>query len=462
MIFRTRARMSLIALTASATLTGCAMPLAKRPQQPVPTAYLRGTPSVRRPLRQSWWQSFNNPALNRLITAAQVHSPTIAAAEALVARARANAQAANGAFLPQLSLNPQESRQAFPTGPNGFGAYTIFQVTGTLSYNPGLFGARSSAFRNGQARIAYRRAAAAAARLTVADALVNAAITEAGLQAQIDTEEKIAASERHLLTLLTGERRAGAIARLPVLQQRAQLQATLAQIPALRAAASVQRHTIAVLADIPPAQLTGAHFRLHDFALPPNPPLSLPSILVAHRPDIIAARALVSADHAAVGETVAALYPSLNLSAQGGYAAETLNTLFQPSAALWTLAGSLLAPVFEGGVLHAHERAAQATLAAALAQYRQTVLTAFQQVADGLRLQQAARATVDDDRASAHTAKTAYRLARAQFRLGAVSYNTVLTTEIAWQQAVLAQRQAQTTRLLDAAALRAALAGAPP
>lgn len=446
-------------LLTSAALTGCAAPRAQGPKQAWPTRYVRNIPSVHSPLGQSWWRGFHNRALNQLITAAQAHSPTIDAANALVSRAKARAAVANGAFLPQLSLNPQESRQAFPTGPNGFGPYTIFQFTGTLSYNPGLFGARSSAFRNGQARIAYRRATASAARLTIAAALVNAAITEAGLRAQIHTEKKIAASEQHLLTLLTGEHRAGAIARLPLLQQRAQLQATLAQIPALRAAASVQRHAIAVLAGLAPAQLTGAHFRLADFALPPNPPLALPSTLVAHRPDIIAARALVSANHAALGEAVAALYPSLNLSAQGGFAAETLNTLFQPGAALWTLAGSLLAPLFEGGVLHADERAAQANLTAALAQYRQTVLTAFQQVADGLRLVQAARATMQDDRAAAATAEAAYRLARAQFRLGAVSYNTVLTTEIAWQQAVLAQRQAETTRLLDAARLRAALAG---
>ncbi|OZB40123.1 MAG: hypothetical protein B7X48_06005 [Acidiphilium sp. 34-60-192] len=423
-------------LLTSAALTGCAAPRAQGPKQAWPTRYVRNIPSVHSPLGQSWWRGFHNRALNQLIAAAQAHSPTIDAANALLSRAKARAAAANGAFLPQLSLNPQESRQAYPTGPNGFGPYTIFQFTGTLSYNT-----------------------ASAARLTIAAALVNAAITEAGLRAQIHTEKKIAASEQHLLTLLTGEHRAGAIARLPVLQQRAQLQATLAQIPALRAAASVQRHAIAVLAGLAPAQLTGAHFRLADFALPPNPPLALPSTLVAHRPDIIAARALVSANHAALGEAVAALYPSLNLSAQGGFAAETLNTLFQPGAALWTLAGSLLAPLFEGGVLHADERAAQANLTAALAQYRQTVLIAFQQVADGLRLVQAARATMQDDRAAAATAEAAYRLARAQFRLGAVSYNTVLTTEIAWQQAVLAQRQAETTRLLDAARLRAALAG---
>ena len=453
-------RRGLIAWVALIGLSGCAAP--KIAPMPLPKHYLRDSASANAPLDQHWWRAFNNQRLDQLIAQAQAQSPTIQAAQSLVARARADAAANNGTFLPHLALNPQESRQAFPSGPFGFGPYTIFQVTGTASENPGLFGARSSAFRNGRARIAYRRAQAAAARLTIADDVVVAAITEAGLEAQIRTEAKIAASAQHLLVLLRGEQQAGAIPRLPVLQQRAQLQTSLALIPALRASASVQRHAIAVFAGMAPAQLSDARFRLGDFAPPADPPLSLPSILVAQRPDIIAARALVSADHAAVGQAVAALYPSLTLSAQGGYAAETFNSLFQPGAALWTLAGSLLTPIFEGGVLHAHERAAQATLANALATYRLTVLTAFQQVADGLREAQAARATVADDREAARTAEAAYRLARAQFRLGAVSYNTVLTTEITWQQAVLAQRQAETTRLLDAVALRAALAGSAP
>ena len=440
-------------------LAGCAVPIRPVAVGSVPGAYVRGGPVAGSVLVGAWWRGFGDRSLDRLVAAGVVRAPGVMAASALVRAASANRAAATGVYLPQVSLNPNVSRQSFPTGPNGYGAYTIDEMDGTISYNPGLFGARAYAFRNGAALVAYQRAEVGAARLTVADGIVVAAITEAGLNAQIRTDRAIAASEKRLLDLLNGEYGAGAIARLPVLQQRAQYQATMSALPALLAEASAERHAMAVDSGVAPADFRGGHYRLADFTVPRDVVPAVPSALVAGRPDIVAARALVSADHAAVGQAVAALYPSVTLSAQGGYASETFNTLFEPGAALWTLAGSLLAPVFDGGVLRAHERAAQATLANALATYRGTVLTAFQQVADGLRKVAADRESVRESDAAAATADAAYTLARQQFKLGAADYNTVLTAEIAWRQAQLAAVQAQTQQLLDDAALRAALAG---
>lgn len=440
-------------------LAGCAVPIKPVPKLAVPLAYVHGEAARGGTLDATWWRGFGNRALNRLVADGERRSPTVAAADALVAQARANAAAGTGIFLPQISLNPNTSRQSFPTGPNGYGAYTIDELDGTITYNPGLFGARAYAFRNGAALTAYERATASAARLTLADNIVVAAITEAGLAARIRTNRAIAASERRLLTLLEGEYRAGSIARLPVLQQRAQLEATEAALPPLRGDASAERHALAVLTGTAPADFAAGRFRLADFARPADLPPALPSALVSGRPDIVAARALVAADHAALGQATAALYPSLTLTAQGGYASETFNTLFEPGAALWTLAGSLVAPLFDGGVLRAHVHAAQATLANALGTYRATVLTAFQQVADGLRHVEEDRAAVRQTAAAAATADAAYTLAGQQFRLGAADYNTVLTAEIAWRQAQLTAVRARTQQLLDEAALRAALAG---
>lgn len=440
-------------------LTACTVPIKPVKVGQAPGGYLRGVPARGPETASSWWRGFHNRALDRLVAAGQGHSPSVAAADALVAEAQANAAAATGAFLPQLALNPSATRTKYSASPFGFPPFTIYQLSGTISYNPGLFGARHYAFRNGHALIAYQAASAAAARLTIADDIVVAAITEAGLRAQISTDRAIAASEQRLLTLLHGEFAAGAIARLPVLQQRAQVQATEAALPALLAQAATERHALAVYTGVAPADFHGGTFRLADFSNPPHQPPTIPSVLVAHRPDIVAARALVSANHAAVGQAVAAFYPSLTLSAQGGYSAETFNTLFNPAATLWTLAGSLLAPVFEGGVLTAHEHAAQAALANALATYKGTVLTAFQQVADALRRTDDDRAAVTLSTQAAQTADAAYNLARQQYQLGAATYNTVLTAEIAWRQAQLTAVQATTQQRLDEAALRAALAG---
>jgi len=449
-------------LLTAVILAGCTVPIKPVVVGPVPGGYVRGQAAAGSVLVGAWWRGFGDRSLDRLVAAGEVRSPGVVGAVALVRAAAANRAAATGVFLPQVSLNPNVSRQSFPTGPNGYGAYTIDELDGTIGYNPGLFGARAYAFRNGAALVAYQRAEVAAARLTVADEIVVAAITEAGLDAQIRTDRAIAASEKRLLDLLSGEYGAGAIARLPILQQRAQYQATMSALPGLEAQAAAQRHAMAVDSGVPPVDFTGGHYRLADFTVPRDLPPAVPSALVAGRPDIVAARALVAADHAAVGQAVAALYPSLTLTAQGGYASETFNTLFEPGAALWTLAGSLLAPVFDGGVLRAHERAAQATLSNALATYRGTVLAAFQQVADGLRKVAADRPSVQESDAAAATADQAYTLADQQFKLGAADYNTVLTAEITWRQSQLAAVQARTQQLLDEAALRAALAGDSP
>ncbi|MGC9269225.1 efflux transporter outer membrane subunit [Acidiphilium sp.] len=443
-------------------LAGCTVPIKPVVVGPVPGGYVRGQATAGSVLVGAWWRGFGDRSLDRLVAAGEARSPNVAAAAALVVVAQANRAAATGAFLPQIGFNPSATRQKYSAIPFGFPPFTIYQVSGTLNYNPGLFGARAYAFRNGAALVAYQRAEVEAARLTVADDLVVAAITEAGLNAQISTDRAIAASEKRLLDLLTGEYGAGAIERLTVLQQRAQYQATMSALPALLAEAAAERHAMAVDSGVAPSDFTGDHYRLAAFTVPPDLPPAVPSALVAGRPDIVAARALVAADHAAVGQAVAAFYPSLSLSAEGGYSAETFNTLFNPGASLWTLAGSLLAPVFDGGVLRAHERAAQAMLSNALATYRGTVLSAFQQVADGLRKVAADRASVQESDAAAATADQAYTLADQQFKLGAADYNTVLTAEITWRQSQLAAVQARTQQLLDEAALRAALAGDKP
>lgn len=450
-----------IVLFLAAMLAGCAVPVRPVQKPAIPAGYVHGGTARGDRLDAAWWHDFHNPSLDRLIALGLRQSPTLAAARALIVVARANAAAANGAYLPQLGLNSGVSRQAYPAGPYGFGAYTIDQITGSISYNPGLFGARAYTFRNGTALVAYQRATAAAARLTLADNIVIAAITGAGLRARIRTDRAMAVSEQHLLTLLTGEFAAGAITRLPVLQQRAQVEALRAAIPTLIAQASVERHALAVLTGTPPAAFKLPAFRIADFAGPRLPP-ALPSALVAGRPDIVAAWALVAADHATLGQTVAALYPSLSLTAEGGYASETFNSLFQPGAALWTLAGSLLAPIFDGGMLRAHELGARARMADALAIYRGTVLTAFGQVADALRATEQDHVAVAASNAAAATADAAFHLARDQFTLGAADYNTVLSAEIAWRQAQLAAVAARTTAALNRSALAAALAGVTP
>ncbi len=440
-------------------LAGCA-PALPAPDTAVPvTAYLPRPAAgmAAGAVPPQWWQDFSSPALDLLVITGLQANPTIGEAEQNLAAAEQNAAAANGAYLPQLGVNPNAARQSYPTGPNGYPPYTIYSVTGTISYDPGLFGARRYTFANGAALADYQRAELDAAKQTLVGNIVAAAITEAGAEAQMTVEQKIIGAEERLLTLLNGEYADGAIPQLNVLQQQSQILAAQAALPPLQTQADEARDRLAILTGQLPAVFSAAGVSLDALTIPEQIPMSLPSAYLANRPDIRAARAEVAAQNAALGIAVAHLYPDLTLSANGGYGSETLNALFEPGAAFWTIAANLLQPLYDGGVLHARKREAQAQLAAALFAYHAAVLNAFGEVADALQAVQNDRTALQSATAAAQTAQAAFKLGSQQFALGATDYTTVLNAqEVAAQQA-LNTVQARTTLLLDIARLQSAI-----
>ncbi len=443
-------------------LAGCAPPLAVPDLRVKADAYVPAPVDealfADRAVPRAWWEIFGNPALDALVGQGLQASPTLAQAVAQLNQAQAGADAANGVFLPQIGLNPNVTRAAYPTGPNGSPPYTIFSLAGTISYDPGLFGARHYTFENGAAEVAYGQAELDAARQTLSGNIVSAAIEEAGYEAQIATTRNIIAVEQKLLTLLNGEFADGAIPRLSVLQQQSQIAATQADLYPLLTNAEMMRDRVAVLTGQLPADLGESGVALSALAVPRDIPVTLPSAYLAGRPDLRAARATVTAQNAALGVAIAHLYPDLTLSAQGGYASQTVSTLFQTDAGLWQLAANLLAPLYEGGVLHARKQLAQAQLAAALAAYRGAVLNAFGEAADALQATQNDVAALDRAQAASDIAGQAYQLAAQQYALGAVDYTTVLTAQTTASQQALALVQTRTTLLLDVARLQAAMA----
>ncbi len=412
-------------------------------------------------LPTEWWQDFGSIALDHLVSTGLAASPTIAEADANLQAAAQNAAANNGAFLPQVGLNPNQpniSRTAEPGGPNGFPPYTIYAAGGAISYDPGLFGARKYTFKNGAALADYQAAEADAARQTLAGNIVAAAISVGGYQAQIATTRSIIAAEQKLYILLQGEFTDGAIPELNVLQQKSTILATEATLPGLQTDAAQQRDRLAILTGRLPAEFAAPDIALDDFTAPSPVPVSLPSSYLKNRPDLRAARAQVAAQNAALGIAVSHLYPDLQLSASGGWVAETLNPLFSPETAFWSLAGNLLVPLYDSGELHARKEAAQAQLAAALAAYHDAVLNAFGQAADSLQAVQNDETALASAQDAANTSVAAYKLASQQFALGAVDYTTVLTAQAQAAQQALILVQTRTTLLLDIARLQAAMA----
>jgi NodT family efflux transporter outer membrane factor (OMF) lipoprotein len=413
------------------------------------------------PVATAWWQSFGSPQIDALVAKGLASSPTLEEASQNLITAQQNAVAANGAYLPQIGLNPGQpnvSRTAEPGGPNGFPPYTIYAVGGTVSYDPGLFGARKYNDENGAALSDYQSAELDAARQSVAGNIAAAAISLAGFEAQIAATQNIIAVEQKLLALLQGEYQDGAISQLTLLQQQAQILATQETLPALQTSADTQTGRLAVLTAQLPGEFAMPVISLDALTTPAPIPVEIPSEYLANRPDLRAARANVAAQNAALGIAIAHLYPDLQLSASGGWVGETFNALFNTTSAFYSLAGNLLAPIYQGGQLHARKAAAQAQLAEALAAYHDAVFNAFGQAADALHALANDETALQTAGQAKDTAVAAYHLAAQQYALGAVDYTTVLTAQTLAAQQVLALVQARTDLLLDVARLDAAMA----
>jgi NodT family efflux transporter outer membrane factor (OMF) lipoprotein len=443
-------------------LCSCAPPLPPVDTSVHVAGYLPGQATVVVPGPLDWWKIFGSPGLNDLEAQGLAANPTLAEAAANLRAAQAAAAAANGGFLPQVEIGGDNtslvSRSAFPTGPNETSAYSVYTPSGFISYDPGLFGVAHYTRLNGRAQAAMAAAQGDATKATLAGNIAMAAITESGIAAQITVTQQILGAEQGLLTLLQGEYEVGAVTQLAVLQQQSVIDATAATLPNLRTQLVAQRDRLAILTGRLPADFDVPALDLEHFTVPSAVPEVLPSTYLETRPDIRAALATVAAQNASLGLAVAHFYPDVSLTAQGGFAAQATNVLFQPGSIFWTLAGNLLAPLYEGGTLSAKRDQAQAQLAAALAAYHDTVLTAFGQAADALAAVQNGQDAVARALTAAETAGNAYKLAKAQFQLGAVDDTTVLTAQAQAAQAALTLAVARTNLLLAIATLEAAQA----
>jgi NodT family efflux transporter outer membrane factor (OMF) lipoprotein len=193
--------------------------------------------------------------------------------------------------------------------------------------------------------------------------------------------------------------------------------------------------------------------------LPENLPLTLPSQLVEQRPDVRASEAQLHEASAQVGVATANMLPQFTISGDIGSAALGFGNLFTPGTGIWTLAAGAAQPIFRGGTLFHEKRAAEAGYDEAAATYRATVIAAFQNVADSLRALQADADTLNAALAASKAAADSLALAQDQFKLGAITYPTLLDSETAYQQTRIALVQAQSNRFADTAALFQALGG---
>ena len=208
-----------------------------------------------------------------------------------------------------------------------------------------------------------------------------------------------------------------------------------------------------------PSQLPAEKFTLASMTLPADLPLSLPSTLVAQRPDVLQAEENLHGASAAVGVARANRLPNITLSGNAGTNALSIGQLLNPGTYFWNLGASLLAPLFDGGTRLHQERGARYALQQSAEQYRSTVLTAFQNVADTLVALEQDANTLKSTKAAADAAKTSLDISRVQYKDGYAAYLAVLNADQAYQQARLSLVQAEADRFTDTAALFQALGG---
>ncbi|KAB8049194.1 efflux transporter outer membrane subunit [Janthinobacterium sp. FT14W] len=417
---------------------------------------LRGGQAV--PAR--WWQAFGSPALDALVAMALDGSASLASARDTVAQAQHVLDAARGARYPRIDLTASGVRAK--GGRDG----GLDRVANVLSFGPALsadadaFGATRRRIEQAQALSDYQFAQWQSARLSLSGNTVRQAITLAAAREQIAAVGDIIAVDQRNLDLVRLAAQAGKSARLDVLTAESQLDSDRALLPPLQQQASVAAHALAVLAG-KTAPWQPPPFTLQAFTLPARLPLVLPSLLVRRRPDILAAEAQLHAASAAIGIAAAQLYPDVTLSAQWTATGATAGSLLG-GASLWSLAASLVAPVFDAGVLAAQRAAATDAYAAQLEAYRQTVLQAFGQVADALEALQHDVALLEAQRKALETALAVLGLTQQSYQAGQASLLQLLEAQRLYQQARLGHARVQGQRHADTAQWFIVMGGAQP
>lgn len=470
------------ALAATVSLAGCtAGPDFKAPAAPQAGGYARQrlTATVATPgnsvgaaqrfqtgadVPADWWRLFHSESLDALIAAALKNNPGLQGAQAALRVAYENMRSQRGEFFPSVSASLAASRQRSSTelAPVPFATefqFNLFTPQLAISYSPDLFGLARRTHESLQAQEQTARFQMIATWTTLGANVVVTAVQAASLREQVRATRELIDLEKQSLSILQLRFQRGDASGMDVAAQQSQLAQAQAALPTLVKQLEQTEHALAVLTGRLPDQSPIATLALTDLHLPEDLPVSLPSTLVAQRPDVRAALAQLHAASAAIGIAAAERLPNIQLTADAGSSALAISRIFGSGTGFWGVAASLTSPIFEGGQLLHQERAAKAAYVEAAQQYRATVLSAFQSVADALvALQQDAQALQAAAAAAAAASRT-LDLSQLRLQHGYISVFELLGAEQAYQQAQTSLALAEANRLADTAALYQALGG---
>ncbi|WP_084169656.1 efflux transporter outer membrane subunit [Paraburkholderia ferrariae] len=411
-----------------------------------------------------WWTLYDSDALSALVAEGLRNSPNLAAADHSLQAAREQLRGQIGSsLLPTVDALGTAQRQRGPGIPS-LGVdklqYDVFAGLVEVRYSFDLFGASRLNNAALASRVDVQAFQFEAAQRALAANVVTAAIGAATLHAEVDTTEQLVALANAQADEMAKRYALGAVSHTDLLNAQQSAASIATNLPVLRQQLGTTRHALAVLLGRTP-DAAPPDLDLASLTLPAQVPVLVPSELLKSRPDIEAADATLKAAAASVGAATAQMFPSITLSAGLGQGGFTWPIATSGAGALWAIGASLTQPIFHGGELVAQRRAALQSYDAANASYRQTVLAAFQNVADQLASLEHDAQALDSSSLSARTAQGVYDDTNARYRLGAVPYYAVRQSEQQWRNARLDEIRYRGQRLSDTAALFQAM-GNPP
>lgn len=469
------------ALFGALALTACTVgPDYEKPDAPLSVEYkeLQGW-TVAQPQdtaeRGEWWSIYHDPVLDMLERQVEVSNQTVKQFEAQYRNAVALVQQAQAGLFPTVGLNTGvthssgfsgsthggSSSTVFTssgsTSSSGSGPRTQYSLEGTIDWDLDVWG---RVRRQIESQVAGAQVSAA----DLANAKLVAQATLATDYFDLRAEDSLAALLRQTvdnfqrsLQIVQNQHNAGTVSAADVVTAQAQLEGARAQLVGVGVQRAQFEHAIAVLTGHPPAELTipPAPLTPHAPVMPPG----LPSTLLQRRPDIAAAERQMQQQNALIGVQVAAFYPDITLSTLGGFIGSPLSQLFTVANRVWSLGAAASQTLFAGGARTAAVAAARATYDQSVANYRQAVLTALQQVEDDLSSLRILEQQEHAELVAVAAAQRAVDVTLNQYRAGTVVYTTVITeqnTLLGGQQSALAVQQ---SRLVASVALVAALGG---
>ncbi len=405
----------------------------------------------------AWWRLFRSDRLDALIRQAVADNPSIAAAEARLLAGQEDVVAASGALYPQASVSAGIGRNKINLASFGFQGQNpvlnFYSLGPSVSYALDLFGGTRRRIEGQRAELEVDRQQLAAAHLVLAGQVATAAVTVAAARAQLAALDDVVANDQRNLALVRTALAAGTGTRVEVLSAASQLANDETLLPPVRQQLSLARHALAVFVGKAPGDWSPPDFDLAEFCVPASLLLAVPSTLVHHRPDILAAEAALHVANADIGVATAQLYPSITLTAAIAQGATKPNLFFSGASSGWNVGSGLFAPIFNGGTLRSKRRGAIDLFNAALDTYRQTIIQAFGQVADSLAALQHDSEEQSAEAAAHDAADTSLTLARESYRAGQSSVLQVLDAQRQYQQARLGLVHSQSQVLIDTIAV---------